>query len=114
MASVAIFLTFYLTLLSDLKYRIKMAAAPVLSAGALACAALIYNWNVEVILPIYSVGLLSFPVGSLGHRNEARRIARDTAKGGEEPALTRGFQLQLTTSVILALIVGVWLSMPHQ
>ncbi|MEV0277419.1 hypothetical protein AB0I22_13695 [Streptomyces sp. NPDC050610] len=109
----AIFLVFFIPLMPNQQYRVRMLLAPALVIAFCIIASLAKGFGVGELLPIYSFVVLAFPVGFIGHRAEVKRRYQDRVTNGEGPAngLSMGLQLQLVLVMAVAASFGALFSM---
>ncbi|GGP62751.1 hypothetical protein [Streptomyces abikoensis] len=107
------FLAFFVPLMPNRRYRIRIAVAPFAAVLLVAVSALVKHHSAEVSLPLYTAAVVGFPLGFLGRRGELREKARYAAEHGSDPdnALSKGAQLQAVTVIIVVALIGSWLSM---
>ncbi|MEV0259929.1 hypothetical protein AB0I49_01085 [Streptomyces sp. NPDC050617] len=109
----AIFLAFFIPLMPNKQYRIRMLLAPVLGIAFCVIAAMAKGLGAGEVLPMYSFAILAFPAGFIGHRREFRKRLLDRVANGESPAngLSMLMQLQLVLVIAVAASIGALFSM---
>ncbi|GHF33148.1 hypothetical protein ACMATS_27310 [Streptoverticillium reticulum] len=112
-AATVLFLLFFLPLMPNRRYRMRMFLGPVIGIVVTALSSLVKNFSPEVALALYSAAIVGFPLGCLGRRKELREKTLDMAENGQSAknAWSKGLQQQLVVVIIVVALVGSWLSM---
>ncbi|MFE2727949.1 hypothetical protein [Kitasatospora sp. NPDC059327] len=93
--------------------RIQTSLAPVAMAVFCVLAYLGKHMEPAAVLAMYSLVVLAFPLGMLGHREELARRLLDRAQNGESPENEppRAMSLQLGAVLTVAGALAVWVIM---